>query len=162
MGNPKIRAVGGPKSSNAEKRRQLYAKAITKAKSAHKNRFYIEAIAIWESIIADRLEARRQFLHPDDTEKHVFGTLGRLIKSLKKEEDKVNTDLLECYSKVFKWADDRNVAVHELVKLDRDNLDNNWKKRYNNLKITSENGQALSKELSSLIRKHNKREKNVI
>lgn len=155
---PKIRAIGGKKTPNAEKRRQLYAKAITKAKSAHKNGFFIEAISIWESIIADRLEARRQFLYPELEEKHVFGTLNFLIKRLKKEEDKENIDLMECYGKIFEWSDDRNVAVHELVKLDRDNLDNSWKKRYTKLKATSEKGQELTKNISALVRKYNKRE----
>ena len=68
---PKYRADGGPENSNGEKRRELYSKAIRKAKSAHKNRFFIEAISIWESIIADRLEARRQYLAAAAREKEL-------------------------------------------------------------------------------------------
>ena len=103
------------------------------------------------------MEARRQFLYPVLEEKHVFGTLNFLIKRLKKEEVKENTDLIECYGKIFEWSDDRNVAVHELVKLDRDNLDNSWKKRYQALRETSEEGYILSKKVSALVKKHNKR-----
>ena len=143
---PKYRADGGPENSNGEKRRELYSKAIRKAKSAHKNRFFIEAISIWESIIADRLE-----------DKHVFGTLGKNVSRLRSEEATENKEMFACFEKINEWADGRNVAVHELVKLDRDNLDNNWKKRYEALKKTSEAGFELSKEISALVKKHNKR-----
>ena len=154
---PKYRADGGPENSNGEKRRELYSKAIRKAKSAHKNRFFIEAISIWESIIADRLEARRQYLSPETKDKHVFGTLGKNVSRLRSEEATENKEMFACFEKINERADGRNVAVHELVKLDRDNLDNNWKKRYEALKKTSEAGFELSKEISALVKKHNKR-----
>ena len=47
----------------------LYKGALNKANKAIKNKFYIEAISIYESLLSDRLESRLQFKNKKQAQK---------------------------------------------------------------------------------------------
>lgn len=79
--------------------------------------FYFEATTLIESLICDRLESRLGEYTMDDVK---FNTLGRLRDELIKiETDDVLRALIDL--DVKKWADKRNVTVHEAAKIDVDN-----------------------------------------
>jgi hypothetical protein len=73
MINPKkVRAANVLGSGVGRKRQELYAKAHEQIAKARKKKFFVECIAICDSIISDRLEARRACLAPNDIAKHQF------------------------------------------------------------------------------------------
>lgn len=56
------RLTGGKGTKASLQRQELYRLANEQLEAAYSNGFYIECVSICESIIADRLEARLQFL----------------------------------------------------------------------------------------------------
>jgi hypothetical protein len=127
---PVIRASNVPGSNVGKKRHDLYANAYDQIKKARDSGFLIECIAICESIIADRLEARRASLNPDDISKHRFQTAQSLAKKLPKEETLDDGEIRQLYRTVFDWCSQRNNAVHEMVKLGREAQTDEWEVRY--------------------------------
>jgi len=129
-----IRAKNVPGSAVGSKRYHLYVNAFRQIEKARKQGFHIECIAILESIMADRLEARRVSLNPDEPEKHRFSTLGGLTSKLKREDK--NAEMQVVYSDIASWAEKRNRAIHEIVKLGAEQSTNTWEERYSNLADT--------------------------
>ena len=111
--------------------------------------FFCEAIAISESVISDRLESRLSWL----TKKNVgFKTLGWLIKKLRKcETDPV---LLLLLDELDTWREQRNGALHEMVKVaddgpvpDWQTRDSDWQIRMDELSVSARSGYELLKRL---------------
>lgn len=75
--------------------------------------FYLEAIAVIESIIADRLESRISYLKGED---YGFKTLGGLIVEARNSD--TDTEILAALDRIDKWRKERNQALHEMVKLE--------------------------------------------
>jgi len=60
----KLRAINkGLKSKTAQSRRNLYKNAKNQIKNAIKHCYYLKAIAIIESMLADRMESRIAFIY---------------------------------------------------------------------------------------------------
>ena len=102
---------------------------------------YIECVAILESIIADRLEARRAWLKPNELDKHKFDTLGNLTSKLQMED--VDADIKSVYSEIIAWAAKRNTAVRQIVKLGSKTFRKKWSNRYRDLKGTVDEEECL-------------------
>ena len=152
----KLRAVNLADNDIGKKRHKLYKGAFAQAKLAIENGFYIEVIAISESIIADRLEARRAFLAKQDPSKRGFRTLGTLLDALAKDDDQADDALIKAYKKIQAWEPKRNFAVHELVKLREDLLEDDWDSRYLALKIAAEEGLKAARAVSTAVTRSNK------
>jgi hypothetical protein len=93
-----------------------YAEAFKRMDLAIKSGFFIEALAIQEAIISDRLNSYINFSNPDFLKKHKsFGQLvGEWRKQFPeeiKEEVKINLAV-----SVDAWRRLRNEAVHGIVK----------------------------------------------
>ena len=73
-----------PGSVTGKTRYLLYRKGISRVKESIKSGYYLEAITLCESLIADRLESRLKFLTSSD--KYSFRPLGKLQEGIKKHE----------------------------------------------------------------------------
>jgi hypothetical protein len=106
------------------RRRLLFEAARDHIEHSIELGFFCEAIAVSESIIADRLESRLSWL----TKQNVgFRTLGWLIKELRKCE--VDSELAHLLGELDTWRKRRNGALHEMVKVADDGSVPDWKTR---------------------------------
>lgn len=102
----------------------LQRKAKERIERSLKEGYYCEAIAITESLIADRLESRVSHLKGKNVG---FEVLGNLIKEARNlETDQTMKDMIE---EVNLWRVERNTALHELVKVEKDVPAVNWDER---------------------------------
>jgi len=152
----KKRLAGGKRTDVARQRYQLYRLANERIKVAYEAGFYIECVAICESIIADRLEARLQFLTRNTTKLAPVLSLGHILKEIKKSGLETDPDLLAVYPAISAWAVRRNAVVHQFVKLtDADEAASGDDRIEAGMK-TAKVGMDLMRKISSLVRKHNK------
>ena len=125
------------RSTVAKHRKTLYGRCIAQYNEALGHEFYIEAVAIVESLIADRLESRLAWKHAQDISKRRFSTVGKLATELKGKRSDEPEEAKEVYSKIAHWAGSRNRAIHELVKLEECEMPD-WDERYKQARVTAE------------------------
>ncbi|MGB0864121.1 MAG: hypothetical protein ACPG19_00655 [Saprospiraceae bacterium] len=107
-------------------RMKLIKNALDKIEAAKAQGFYLESIAILESLIADRLESLISLVDKETG----FQTLGNSIKKLKSVGSKFDKSFTKFIKKeLHPWKDNRNKALHEMVKLEANNL-HEWETRY--------------------------------
>jgi hypothetical protein len=150
-----IRAPNIGSSTVGKERYELYFNGYRQIDKARAQGFYIECIAILESIIADRLEARRACLHPDDASKHNFATLGTLTKELPKSDPQL-TSLCQ---QIFDWSEKRNEAAHQMVKLGAERFTKKWEDRYADLEATVAKGTEIARALSDKVKRLNREDR---
>ena len=121
-------------------REDLYHRAYSRVNKAIARGFHIEAIAILESLMCDRLENLLQAIHPDS--KVELSSLGKLYNSVNKEveiPELLLTDLKQ-------WNKARGQVIHQLVKIsDVDAV--NWRDRMAFARKTSHEGKLILNEL---------------
>lgn len=88
--------------------------AISRFNTAIEHSFFLEATALIESLICDRLESRIGELTDKSVE---FGTLGDLLKKLNTIESDVKLKYI-MNNILYKWAGKRNVVVHQAAKIE--------------------------------------------
>lgn len=116
---PRRRALAQKNNGIGQQRYALYRSAFSRIKEATAAGFHLEAIAIVESLLSDRLESRLGFLLQQDFS---FKTLEKLIeRSAKVEPDDHLKQLVQ--QQVKSWKDQRNWALHEMAKLAEDDPD---------------------------------------
>lgn len=99
---------------------------------------YLEAITLIESLIADRLESRISYLVGEN---YGFKTLGNLIS--KTRECEKDAEIRMITDKIDHWRAKRNLALHEIVKIEK-GTDLTWEERMErNRKIAIEGYQVL-------------------
>jgi hypothetical protein len=117
-------------------RQDLYHRAYSRVNKAIARGFHIEAIAILESLMCDRLENLLQALHPDS--KVELGSLGKLYNSVNKEIEIPESLLID----LKQWNQARGQVIHQLVKIsDIDAM--NWLERMAFARKTSNDGKKL-------------------
>ena len=150
-----LRAINeGPRSDVAQTRHDLYSRCITRVKEAIECGFYVEAVAIIESMIADRLEARVAFKYNQQKEKRRYSTAGSLAKNLMDSNDDPK-QANRIYQEVIRWSYIRNHAVHQLAKLE-ESEEPNWDRRYQEAKDAAEEGIKLFRELDKCVGRLNR------
>ncbi len=113
VGKIRTRARSLPGTDVGRLRYGLYRQAYARISEASMKGFYLEAIAIIESLITDRLESRLTFLMDRDVS---FKTLGSLIAEIRKrEKDELFKQLVS--NDVDRWRALRNAAIHEMAKI---------------------------------------------
>lgn len=157
MPNPsKTRAVNdGPESPAAQSRYELYREAIKKVQAAIDAEFYLEAITLTESMIADRLESRVAAIHQQDPDHREFGNLGPLVRKLRSAERAENDACRSLYEQVDHWRSRRNQTLHQLVK-HAENDTRTWEDKYLEAEETAKDGFELFRRLDREIAKHNR------
>lgn len=116
------------------------------------NGFYIEAVCIAESIIADLLERRIAWLTIQSDRE--FSNLGPLITKLRGKPEPDST-LLSLLTVIDAWRIQRN-QIHELVKLSDIAPIKDWDAEYLSFKQVAEDGKKIANELSKNVRRVNK------
>ena len=149
----------GPKSVPAQARRELYGNAISRINNAIEHRYPLEAIALIESMLADRLEARLAHLHHQSPAKRNLSTLGKLTDELSNKASKEGDEAKYIYEEVKTWANRRNEALHEMVKL-AEGSEKDWKEKVGEAQATAEAGLPLFRQLDALVSKLNKPQKS--
>jgi hypothetical protein len=150
------RLEGGKGTTVARQRYELYKLANEQLKAAYEQGFYIECVSICESIIADRLEARVQFLRRDSDKPTHLESLGTLLKQLNGLEPMDHEDLRAVYSSLQNWGDARNATIHQFVKVADHNHQSGGDERIHKAKAAARDGMRLMRQTSALIRKYNK------
>lgn len=131
----RIRAIAGKGNGIGKQRNELYRNAFRRINESIKEGYYLEAIALTESLLSDRLESRVSHLSGRNVG---FKTLEKLIRqSRETETDLAFKQLVE--SDVNSWRGKRNEALHEMVKIE-EGLEVGWDERIENLKGTAKEG----------------------
>lgn len=140
--NKKTRPVAKPGTDIGQARYAQIKDGIDQYKKAMDAGFYIEAIALMESAISDRLESSLNYLHPKSD--YSYRTIGMLANALLKAGYYSDDTLNE----IKNWAKIRNEAIHQMVKL-LPNQSKNFQDRYGDLKSCAEMGYAIFKKVNS-------------
>ena len=133
-------------------RYERYFSAIKRLNEAMDAGYYVEVIAIEESLICDRMESIANEMSDG---KYSYRTIGRLTDFLleKKQKDMISLELADTFKKIKQWVQKRNNAVHELAKLTPD-MKETFEESYWNLEKVAKNGLQLFREIDKVIRKH--------
>ncbi len=144
-GRNRAMAKGNPSIGNQKRHDYKVANAI--AKRAFEAGFFLEPIAIYESMIADRLESRLKDNNIADMD---FKPLGDLIAAMKPSEK--NQAIKDLVIKIDIWRETRNKALHEIAKREEGN-NKTASEKYAECKVIAEEGKRLLAELSKQIKK---------
>ena len=141
-----------PRSSAmvGKQREELIAFAKSRVVRAINSGFYLEAISLEESLIADRLESILS--------KRVSGELHLLTASQacsKLEQENIAGLDSELLSRIRTWSDGRAEALHEFVKLHETNT-KSWRTRLNFAREIAEKGLELIREPDAMAKKLNR------
>lgn len=135
-----------------------YCLVFDRIETSIESGFDIEAIALLESLMCDRLSSRLAFKTKKDFDsKLTLGQASRKLLLLSDEDDEFRARLLP----IKEWADHRNKAVHEMAKILRDRSS----KTQHFKEILTENhdfavlGVRLLREYDTLDRKDRRRAK---
>lgn len=155
----KLRAVNIPSNTVGRLRQDLYRSAFGRIKESVEAGYMLEAITLCESVIADRMEARRAWIHNQNEGKRRFGTLGGLANDLLgTKKGSIADPAMETHSvyrEIISWAVKRNGALHEMVKLSETDQ-SSWNDRYFGLTQVAADGMKLSRKISNLVKKLNR------
>ena len=112
MSSPKIRAT--ILDIPGINRYEIIKSAISRFNKAVEHSFFLEATALIESLICDRLESRIGELTHKSVE---FGTLGDLLKKLNSIETDI--ELKKIMNNIlYQWAGKRNIVIHQAAKIE--------------------------------------------
>ncbi len=113
----KIAATVG-KDITGKQKYEIMRSAVSRYNTAMEHNFYLEATALIESLITNRLESRLAGLTSDEVE---IDTLGNLIKKIKKTELETDTELYSIMTnEINAWREKRNITIHRAAKLVKD------------------------------------------
>ena len=152
----KNRAINtGPKSGMAQARKEFYGNAIPRIKRAIEHLFPLEAIALLESMMADRLESRLAYIFKQRADKRKFSTIGQLVEELCEKKSTESHEEKAVYGHVKTWGARRNEALHEMVKLAEGN-EKDWGAKIQDAQEIAEAGLPLFGILDRQVKKLNK------
>ena len=126
-----------------QKRYRLYRDILNRYKEAMDKGFYLESIALMESIITDRLESALIFYGFIDSS-NAFRTMGPCLEKLHSEgiiSDNLHHELNE-------WKNGRNHALHEMAKIE-EGYQTTFGQRYIEQKQIANKGYELFKSIKT-------------
>lgn len=134
-------------------RHDRYAAAIKRCNEAMQQGFYIEAIAIEESLIADRLESLTNEITKGGWS---YKPAGKLAWNLQKKlQPFLNVELIDRVKEIQKWCRLRNNAIHCMAKL-TPTLTSSFDEDYAELQAVAEEGKKVFRGIDDAIRKYRK------
>ena len=133
----------------------MYKQAWERYNEAHDAKYFIECIAIVESLISDRLESLANQISASS--KYSYSTMEKLITYLcgKNQSQLLNDEIVSVINKIKVWKNGRNKAIHEMAKLSED-LNETFEQKYGELSQIADKGRELFNELNNEIRKFRK------
>jgi hypothetical protein len=138
-----IRATADGNSVVGMQRYRTYKASISRIKKAIEEEYYLEAITLCESLIADRLEHRLKYLTKSD--KFSFGMLFNLQKKIEELEPDGKLNVL-VNEKLHLWRRKRNDALHAMAKIE-DGDSREWEDKLLECKVIAKEGEELRKEV---------------
>lgn len=144
----RIRPIDSPEVRAA--RAELIGMAVVQAKRAIDNGFYLEAIALLESLMADRIES---ILLRIGTEPPRLVTVNQGIKSLKDVEIQLADQTVLEEIKV--WSHGRSKWIHEFIKISTSE-ELKWEVRVESAKEVAISGFALFNRLNASTKRFNR------
>lgn len=152
MNSNKERAIALPDNDIGRQRYELFKSTLGRINQARENSYYLEAIALIESLIADRLESYLTYIR---NENFGFKTLEALIRgfgSNNEYQDKIDDKLKDIVLNAVKdWKDKRNSALHEMAKIDFNNQ-LTWKQKCQDLNKITEDGLIIFRQIDNRLR----------
>jgi hypothetical protein len=138
----RTRALATPGTDVGALRYTLFKEGHARIQAAIGAGFFLEAITLTESLIADRLESRLSFLTGSDIS---FLSLGPLIDLTKQHETYPEVRGLVT-SDVDDWRRQRNAAAHEMLKIESGDR-RSWDDRNSQLKVVAKGGYRILRTL---------------
>jgi hypothetical protein len=114
MSKPKIRAT--VLDISGQERFEIIKAAMSRFNTALDHNFYLEATALIESLICDRLESRIGELIQKPVQ---FDTLGNLLKKLNGLEEEESLKKI-MNVQINNWTSQRNIVIHQAAKIEFD------------------------------------------
>jgi hypothetical protein len=129
---------------NKKLKYELLSNAHSRIPYAISRGFHIEAIAIIESVLADRLESA---INASNPELRIKNTLGSVIRT-SAELGVIKKDLAD---NLKIWHDARSKIIHEMVKLSEE--ESTWSERMKFARQIALEGVQLTKEVDKISKK---------
>ena len=143
----------GPKSAIGQERYKIYKGVWSALSHASKHACWIQVIALSESVIADRLEARLASLGGQSTASRKIRTASQSASVLLKGFSPAGEEEA-LLARVKSWSEDRNKAIHELAKV-TDGDAKSWNDRWSKAEAVAKEGEKLARDISKLVRTTN-------
>lgn len=146
--NKRIRAIAGLDNNIGADRSNLFSKVIDRINDSISNGYFLEAIALLESLITDRLESRLSFI----LSKNVgvgFVSIVKLTNDIKANE--LQDEVRSICDDIRLWIKDRNTCIHQVAKIDI-NKNQSWGRQMEFCKSTADKGLILFRKVDKAIR----------
>jgi hypothetical protein len=135
-------------------RYEIIKSAITRYNNAIEHNFFLEAIALIESLICDRLESRLGELKKVPI---TFNTIGNLLKELQKiEEEKVLIEIMN--ERINRWRVDRNYSIHQSAKIEY-GRSKDWQSFLKQAELTAKEGRKIFDAYNAQLQKIRRKKK---
>lgn len=149
MGNQEVLSTRNSKPIlDADMRRakqELFRQAFKRVDYSISKGFHLEAIAIIESLICDRLETTVTVITGEQISPKNLGPLIRTLESLQEFPAELIVELNQ-------WRRDRNLVMHQMVKITHHEVFE-WKSRLKFARITAQNGKTLVNKVNAATNK---------
>ena len=143
-GSKPLRAVSGPGHRVGTQRYKLYRDAWAHLNKASAQGYYLEAIALLESLLTDRMESRATYLTGSNTGFRTLGALLSIFQSVEKDPH-----FLQVLRKIDTWRVHRNDALHSMAKFEMGAVVS-WAKKVTKLPRVVEEGRELLQAYNTL------------
>lgn len=141
----------------AQNRYEILKEVISRYNKSMKNEYYLEAIAICESLITDRMESRLGELKKVSVEFDTLSNLrNQLLGNRRYPKLETNTSLERLYNEICsKWAGQRNKAIHQSAKISKASP-KVWDDFLKDAKEAAEEGMEYFRALDNELKKQRK------
>jgi len=130
---------------------QLWKMVWVRMDKALEKGSWLEAIALQDSMINERLESLRFYVTGVST----FQSLDRNLKACLKFE--LMDDEVEVLEQVDEWRESRNHAMHRMVKYSSEDFAMNWKERLEYVEECAMRGKVLVKATKNAVARAKRR-----
>ena len=127
-------------------RYRTYKLSIDRINSSIDLGYYLEAITLCESLIADRLESRLNYLTQSD--KYSFSMLFDMQNKISELETEGELNLV-VNERLHAWRKKRNHALHQMAKI-REGDNKEWEDKIADCKTIAIEGNSIRKEVFRL------------
>jgi hypothetical protein len=131
----------------SQNRYETYKNVMNQYKKAIDNEFYLEATALAESLISDRLESRLEKITGAPV---LFETLGK-TRTLLSTLEQYHPIKFIIDNDINSWTEKRNIAIHQAAKVGSLNP-KDWNKFLIECKKTAKEGMAIFRKLDNKMR----------
>lgn len=146
MSKPKFRAT--TLDISGTERHEIISSVMSRYNTAMEHRFFLEATALIESLICDRLESRLGELTKLPVK---FNTIGNLLRDLNPiETDPILKEIMN--TRINTWSGERNKTIHQAAKIELGKK-KDWNEYLTMTEKTAANGREAFDKYSTQLNK---------